>query len=128
MNDPSATHIDDPPLEIDRVDRVHGERLRVRGRWLGTGEGDEHEPLLVVESRGVRHRFPAQSCERKPTGGGADAWEAIFAVPAWVALQDGARASLWLGSVSLQLPAPGRQAGDHGAGSRPVVAAAQPPS
>ena len=70
------------PIAIDRVERARGEgenvRLRLIGRWLDPDHAaSEHDPLLVVQLQGRRHRFAAT---REPEAGPGvpGAWQADF--------------------------------------------------
>jgi uncharacterized coiled-coil DUF342 family protein len=100
----------DTPLAIDRVESAPGDgdgvRLRLTGRWLGAGDPDEHEALLVVQLQGRRHRFPAirdQGDAPLPPG----AWIASFTLPAWAEPHQHGQAALWLGNAVIPVPPPG---------------------
>ncbi|MHB1571106.1 MAG: hypothetical protein ACYC0H_18165 [Solirubrobacteraceae bacterium] len=129
MTDTPATPIADSPVAIDRVERVHGDRLRVVGRWLGPGDRDEHDPLLVIERRGTRHRFAPR---RPVTHAGVQAggaWEASFDVPSWIGPELGS-AALWIGTALVPLPGPGatQTAGRRAAPPASGGGVAPPPS
>jgi hypothetical protein len=101
----------DTLIAIDRVDRARGDgdgiRLRLSGRWLGSGPVEEHEPLLVIQLQGRRHRFPANREEAPggplPTG----SWEATFTVPQWAEPSQDGQAALWVGTDVVPVPLAG---------------------
>jgi hypothetical protein len=80
--------------------------VRVRGRWRRRRPTWSGQPLLVVESGGVRHRFPAMPEPPSLTGAAPGTWQMSFTVPAAVARPEGMRAWLQLGSVVVPLPVP----------------------
>jgi predicted nucleic acid-binding Zn-ribbon protein len=119
MTDPATA---DTPLAIDRVDSARAEgdsvRLRLSGRWLGTGHPGEHDALLVVQLQGRRHRFPAIS-EGGDTPLPPGAWVASFTLPAWAEPRQPGQAALWVGNAVIPVPPPG---------TRPAAAPSQSPS
>jgi hypothetical protein len=107
MTDPASL---DTPVAIDRVDRTRGDgdgiRLRLTGRWLGPGEAEHAEPLLVVQLQGRRHRFPPTRDEgARPLAPGA--WEANFTLPSWAEPRQDGQAALWVGNTVVPVPLPG---------------------
>jgi hypothetical protein len=103
----------DPPIVIDRVERARGEganvHLRLIGRWLDperTHPGSEHDPLLVVQLQGRRHRFAA-SREPDDDPGIPGAWQADFSVPAWAVPTRPGQAAVWVGNAVVAVGPPG---------------------
>lgn len=84
-----------------------GENLTVRvtGRWRRRRPAWSSQPVLVIESSGRRHRFPAMPEPPSLTGAGPGTWRLSFAVPAVLAPELGGRAWLQFGAVVVQLPA-----------------------
>ncbi len=78
--------------------------VRVTGRWRRRRPEWRGPPLLVIESDGMRHRFPA--LPEPPSLGGAlpGTWRMSFSVAAELAPQLIGRAWLQLGSVVVPLP------------------------
>ena len=120
MSDTPATPIAESPVEIDRVERVRRGRVRVVGRWLGPGDPDDYQPLLVIKARGARYRFPARRAETKTVRGEGETWEASFEVPPWVGPELGT-AALWIGTAYVPL---GDSAASHKSGGRRTPARA----
>jgi hypothetical protein len=122
----------DTPVAIDRVDRTRGDdegvRLRLTGRWLGSGDAAEQEPLLVIQLQGRRHRFPALRDERATPALPAGAWEATFSVPAWAEPRQEGQAALWLGNAVVPVPVPGTVTAGVGAAPASEPPAGVPPA
>src|ERR1700720_2005078 len=97
------------PIAIDRVERGRGEgdsvRLRLTGRWLGSGHPGEHDALLVVQLQGQRHRFPANRDQGDAAPPGA--WVASFTIPSWAEPGRQGQAALWVGNAVIPVPPPG---------------------
>jgi hypothetical protein len=100
----------EPPIAIERVQRVRGEgddvRLRLTGRWLADGDAGEHEALLVIQLQGRRHRFPAV---RAPAGAAPrpGTWQAEFAIPSWAVPSRPGQAAVWVGNAVVAVAPPG---------------------
>jgi hypothetical protein len=100
----------EPPIAIERVQRIRGEgddvRLRLTGRWLIDSHGDEHEALLVIQLQGRRHRFPAA---RAPAGAAPlpGTWQAEFAIPSWAVPSRPGQAAVWVGNAVVAVAPPG---------------------
>jgi hypothetical protein len=109
MTDPVSADI---PLVIDRVDSARSDgdsvRLRLTGRWLGDGDPGEHDPLLVVQLQGRRHRFPAGDAQTNlpASSAAAGAWVASFVLPAWAEPRQHGQAAIWLGNAVIPVPPP----------------------
>jgi hypothetical protein len=92
----------DTPIAIDRVDRARGDgdgiRFRLSGRWLGSGRVQEHEPLLVIQLSGRRHRFPADRDDGPDPLLPSGTWAATFMVPSWAEPSRDGQAALWVGN------------------------------
>jgi hypothetical protein len=80
--------------------------VRVRGRWRRRRPTWSGQPLLVIETDGNRHRFPAMPEPPSLTGAAPGTWQMSFTVPASVLGTGGIRAWLQLGSVVVPLPVP----------------------
>ncbi len=136
-----SAHVE-PPIAIQRVERVGGEgdnvRLRVSGRWLVESRSDEHEALLVIQLEGRRHRFPAA---RRPPGASPPpgTWRAEFTIPSWAVPSRPGQAAVWVGNAVIGVGPPGArpsqpppdlpptsEPGAPGASSRPPEAAPAP--
>jgi hypothetical protein len=115
----------DLPIAIDRVDRARGEgesvRLRLSGRWLGPGDPADHDPLLVVQLQGRRHRFPA-SREPADASGVPGAWRADFLIPSWAVPSRPGQAAVWVGNAVIAVGPPGSTSAPAAA---PVVTATE---
>lgn len=61
--------------------------------------------MLVIESAGRRHRFPAMPEPPSLTGTGPGMWRMSFTVPGWLASDLGGRTWLQFGAVVVPLPA-----------------------
>ena len=101
----------EPPIAIDRVERARGEgdnvRLRLIGRWLDPDHAaSEHDPLLVVQLQGRRHRFAAT---REPDDGPGvpGAWQADFSIPSWAVPSRPGQAAVWVGNAVVAVGPPG---------------------
>lgn len=103
----------DPPgvpsaLGIEAVEWfAHGEEsvtVRVTGRWRRRRPAPSGQPLLVIESEGQRHRFPAMPEPPGLTGAAPGTWQLSFSVPAALAPPAGERAWLQMGAVVVPLP------------------------
>lgn len=136
MSDPPGTP---PPLGIEAVEWFPEERgnltVRVTGRWRRRRPAWSGQPMLVVESAGRRHRFPAMPEPPSLTGAGPGTWRLSFAVPAILAPDLGPRAWLQLGTIVVQLPGAtvpsGRGAGEGAetaSSERSPSGASRPPS
>jgi predicted nucleic acid-binding Zn-ribbon protein len=95
------------PLEIERVQGSRpsaGEiRLALSGAWHGPGDSSDHEPLLVVQIEGRRHRFPADR-EGRPSELAAGRWRATFSVPDWAEPRHEGQAAVWIGDAVVPVP------------------------
>ncbi|MBV9836998.1 MAG: hypothetical protein JO156_02680, partial [Solirubrobacterales bacterium] len=104
------------PLEIDRIESrpLGREKVLVRliGKWRGRRRGAGGQELLVIESEGRRHRFPAIPESRRPRIGRPGAWSASFALPVWLEPQLSGQMSLWLGNSVIPVPPLRRPRGD----------------
>lgn len=68
-----------------------------------------HEPLLVIQIQGRRHRYPAEAGrDRVPLAPGA--WEATFTVPSWAEPRRAGQAAVWLGDSVIPVPPAGEAA------------------
>src|SRR5438105_44227 len=104
----------DPPglpagLAIEAVQWLAegGENLTVRitGRWRRRPTSSTGQPLLVIEdSEGHKHRFPAMPEPPSLTGAAPGTWRMSFSVPASLAPPVIARAWLQLGAAAIPLP------------------------
>ena len=100
----------EPPIAIERVERLRGEgddvRLRLSGRWLVDSHPDEHEALLVIQLEGRRHRFPAT---REPPGDAPPpgTWQAEFTIPSWAVPSRPGQAAVWVGNAVVAVGPPG---------------------
>ncbi len=72
-------------------------RWRRRPSWQG-------RPVLVIETHGRRHRFPAIPDPPSVAGAAPGTWRMTFSIPAWLAPQLGGRAWLQMGVVVVPLP------------------------
>jgi hypothetical protein len=98
----------------------------VNGRWRRRRTGPSVQPVLVVESDGARHRFPALP---EPPGAGSaqpGIWRMSFSVPAQLAPALGGRLSLLFGGAAIPLPVAVRADGAEAA-AEPAGAPAQAP-
>jgi len=100
-----------------------GENLTVRvtGRWRRRRPAWSGQPVLVIESSGRRHRFPAMPEPPSLTGAGPGTWRLSFAVPAVLAPELSGRAWLQFGAVVVQLPAAVEPYGAGGEGEAEQV-------
>jgi hypothetical protein len=103
----------EPPIAIDRVERVRGQgddvRLRLSGHWLiedPPSQPDAPEALLVIQLQGRRHRFPA---DRSPAGAAPlpGTWQAEFTVPSWAVPSRRGQAAVWVGTSVIAVGPPG---------------------
>jgi hypothetical protein len=105
----------EPPIAIERVQRVRGEggdvRLRLSGRWLVDSHPDEHEALLVIQLQGRRHRFPAT---RAPDGAAPlpGTWQTEFTIPSWAVPSRHGQAAVWVGNAVVAVAPPGASPSD----------------
>jgi hypothetical protein len=102
-----------------------GENLTVRisGRWRRGRPTWSGQPLLVIESLGGRHRFPAMPEPPSLTGAAPGTWQMSFSVPESLSPSQGSHAWLQLGGavvVPLPVPEPRSPPG--------VASSAEPPS
>jgi hypothetical protein len=81
--------------------------VRVTGRWRRRRPASTGQVMLVIESDGRRHRFPAMPEPPSLGGAGPGMWRLSFSVPGWLAPGLGGQAWLSLGTVTVPLPAPG---------------------
>jgi len=118
----------EPSIVIERVERVRGGgdqvRLRLSGRWPDSDRArhpDGHEPLLVIQLQGRRHRFPAN---REPAGAAPlpGRWHAEFTIPSWAVPSRPGQAAVWVGDAVVSVGPPGTSLTD--AEPRSVTAAA----
>jgi hypothetical protein len=81
--------------------------VRVRGRWRRGRPPWSGQPLLVIESVGGLHRFPAVPEPPGLSGAAPGTWEMTFSVPSSLSPQTGMEAWLQLGGgvvVPLRVP------------------------
>lgn len=120
----------EPPIAIDRVQRARGRgdqvRLRVSGHWLGPDPPHEHQPLLVIQLQGRRHRFPAN-----PDPAGAESlaggWQAEFTIPSWAVPSRPGQAAVWVGDAVVAVGPPGSSAAGDEPPSAPAAVSEQAP-
>ncbi len=127
MNDPPGVQY---PLGVESVQWSSTESqqllVQVNGRWRRRRTGPSVQPVLVVESDGARHRFPALP---EPPGAGSaqpGIWRMSFSVPAQLAPALGGRLSLLFGGAAIPLPVAVRADGAEAA-AEPAGAPAQAP-
>ncbi|HEX8977824.1 MAG TPA: hypothetical protein VF781_15055 [Solirubrobacteraceae bacterium] len=120
------------PAELPlALDRVHGSRpspgeirLALSGAWQGPRGEADHEPLLVVQVEGRRHRFPADRDDHAgelPEG----RWRATFSVPDWAEPRREGQAAVWVGNAVVPVPP---LHGAHNGATRAAPPAPAPPA
>ena len=84
--------------------------VRITGRWRRrrgwVGAGSRGPTMLVVESGGRRHRFPALPEPPSLAGTPPGMWQLSFSVPAGLAPELGGNAWLAFGTLTVPLPIP----------------------
>lgn len=93
--------------------------VRVTGRWRRRRPASSGQVMLVLESEGRRHRFPAMPEPPSLGGAGPGMWQLSFSVPGWLAPALGGHAYLVLGTVTVPLPALGIGEGQPPGPTRP---------
>src|SRR5436305_10350569 len=98
-----------PALGIEGVEWLSVEgaetlTVLVTGRWRRRRPTWSGQPLLVIESGGHRHRFPAIAEPPSLTGTAPGTWRMSFSVPASLRPDPGSRGWLQLGAVVVPLP------------------------
>jgi len=125
----TASAAADSPIAIDRVERARGEgenvRLRLSGRWLGPGDPADHDPLLVIQLQGRRHRFPA-SREPADDPGVPGSWRADFSIPSWAVPSRAGQAAVWVGNAVIAVGPPGSAAVPASVAAAPDAEPASP--
>ncbi len=94
--------------------------VRVRGRWRRGRPLSSGQPLLMIEARGRRNRYPAMPEPPSARGAAPGTWQITFSIPASVARLPDARAWLQVGAgVLVALPVPGELTGSRSGSVEP---------